>query len=201
MKKLLFITFLALAVLIAGCAPQAPRSAYPAPAAPQPQYAPQYEPLPPQPSQQPATAPSMRYSSEHSLSPNAPNSGVQRTVGGFVGKLITGSYAPLLEYTRQDYANAIIVGRAVVLYFDSGDCTPEFSAMQAVFAGLTTDKVIGFRVWTNSKADADSRIIAKQLSVTTPCTKAILVQGKVVQKSPDAWDKQRFQNEINDIVS
>jgi len=159
---------------------------------------------PPQPGQQPATAPSTRYSPEHSLTPNAPSSGVQRTVGGYVGTVLAGSYSPLLDYNKQDYTNAIIAGKVVVLYFYADwcpVCKAEFPVMQDVFNGLTTDKVVGFRVhFKDSAVDADSTNLAKQFQVPYQHTKVILVSGKQVLKSPEGWDKARYESEIAKVV-
>lgn len=152
----------------------------------------------------PATAPETRYSPDYSTLPAPLSQGVQRTVGGYVGNVLAGSYAPLLEYNKQDYVKALKDGKIVVLYFYASwcpACKAEFPVMQQVFDGLTTDKIVGFRVHFNDpETDDAARALAKQFGVAYQHTKVILVGGKQTLKSPESWDKDRYDSEITKVV-
>lgn len=120
------------------------------------------------------------------------------------GEQLAGTSAPLYEFSQEKYDEALRSGKIIMLYFYASwcpNCKAEFPVMESIFNGLTTDKMIGFRVhYNDDQTDDNARSLAKQFGIAYQHTKVILVNGKQVLKSPEAWDKERYKNEIAKVI-
>jgi len=123
----------------------------------------------------------------------------------FTGTRISGTSAPLLEFTRADYDKAVASGKLVVLYFYANwcpICKAEFPTVQSVFAELATDKVVGFRVnFNDNETTDDEEGLAREHGVPYQHTKVFVKDGSRILKAPDTWDKARYLSEINNALA
>lgn len=119
----------------------------------------------------------------------------------FSGTVLAGTHAPLLDFTQADYEAALASGRLVFLYFYANwcpICREEFPVVQAVFNGLTTDQVVGFRVnFNDDQTDAQEEALAREHGVAYQHTKVMVRSGQRILKSPETWTKERYVTEIN----
>src|SRR3990167_3874553 len=127
------------------------------------------------------------------------------TVMKYSGAVLAGKSAPLLDFTKADYDAALNSDKLVVLYFYANwcpICKAEFPVMQKVFNELSTDNVIGFRVnYNDDQTDNDEKNLAKQFGVAYQHTKVFVKNGQRILKSPEGWDEQRYDTEINKALT
>ncbi len=124
---------------------------------------------------------------------------------GYIGQVLAGTSAPLLDFVKADYEQALHSNKLVVLYFYANwcpICKEEIKNIYPAFNELTTQNVIGFRVnFNDSDTDADEEALAREFGVPYQHTKVFLKNGERVLKSPETWDKARYLSEINKFVS
>lgn len=123
------------------------------------------------------------------------------TMMKYSGAMLAGKSAPLLDFTKADYDAAVKTDKLVVLYFYANwcpICKAEFPIMQKVFNELTTDTVIGFRVnYNDDQTDSDEKNLAREFGVAYQHTKVFVKGGQRTLKSPEGWDENRYDTEIN----
>ncbi|MBI2475771.1 MAG: thioredoxin family protein [Candidatus Taylorbacteria bacterium] len=141
---------------------------------------------------------------ETAMNPST-GSGQEKMMAKYTGAVLAGKSAPLLDFTKADYDEAVKSDKLVVLYFYANwcpICKVEFPLAQAAFNELTTDKVVGFRVnYKDSDTDADEVALARQFGVAYQHTKVFLKNGKQILKAPDSWDNKRYNIEINKAIN
>ena len=119
--------------------------------------------------------------------------------------VLAGKSAPLIDFTKADYDTAVKSDKLVVLYFYANwcpICVAEFPVMQSVFNELTTDKVIGFRVnYNDNQTDDDEKNLAREFGVAYQHTKVFVKNSQKILKSPEGWDENRYNMEINNALT
>ena len=145
----------------------------------------------------------------HSI--NSGPSATQTLVGekkleGYSGSLLAGKSAPLLDFNKADYDAALKTDKLIVLYFYANWCpickNETANALYPAFNELSSDKVIGFRVnYKDNQTDNDETNLAKEFGVAYQHTKVFVKNGTRILKSPEGWDKNRYQNEINKALT
>lgn len=109
--------------------------------------------------------------------------------------------APLLEFVRSDYDEAVKSDGLVVLYFYANwcpICKREIPELYSAFNELDKDGVVGFRVnFDDSDTDGDETNLAREFGVAYQHTKVFLKSGRKILKSPETWDRKRYLEEIN----
>lgn len=127
-----------------------------------------------------------------------------QSVAGYQGKVLAGSSSLFLEFNKTDYEKALSEEKIIFLDFYANwcpICRAEAPAIHEGFEGLTTDKVIGFRInYNDSETDSNEKALAKQFNITYQHTKVILKMGKEVLKSLDSWNKETFSKEIEKVL-
>ena len=128
-------------------------------------------------------------------------SSATKPVPGYQGKVLAGSAAPFLEFSKVDYDKALAEGKIILLDFYANwcpICRSEAPMLHTGFDGLTTDQVIGFRVnYNDSDTDEAEKALARQFNITYQHTKVILKNGQQFSKSLDSWTKEDFDKEIS----
>lgn len=118
----------------------------------------------------------------------------------YQGQRLAGAAAPLLDFVKSDYEQAIASDKLVVLYFYANwcpICVAEFPKMQTTFDGLTNSNVIGFRVnFNDNQTDDDEEQLARQFGVAYQHTKVFVKNGQRILKSPESWEQARYVEEI-----
>ncbi|PIQ91427.1 MAG: hypothetical protein COV70_03830 [Parcubacteria group bacterium CG11_big_fil_rev_8_21_14_0_20_39_22] len=121
--------------------------------------------------------------------------------GSYMGQVLAGSSAPLLDFKEEDYEKAILSDKLVVLYFYANwcpICRAEFPKMQAAFNELQSSEVIGFRVnYNDNQTDDYEENLAREFGVAYQHTKVFIKNGERVLKSPESWEQSRYISEIN----
>lgn len=120
----------------------------------------------------------------------------------YSGAVIAGKSAPLIDFNKADYDEALKTDKLIVLYFYANWCpickVEVSSALYPTFNELTSDKVIGFRVnYNDNQTDNDEVNLAREFGVAYQHTKVFLKNGQRVLKSPESWNKNRYLEEIN----
>ena len=127
------------------------------------------------------------------------------TMMKYSGAMLAGKSAPLLDFTKADYDAALKSDKLIVLYFYANwcpICKAEFPIMQGIFNGLSTDKVIGFRVnYNDDQTDNNEKNLAREFGVAYQHTKVFVKNGIRILKSPESWDKNRYQSEIDKALT
>ncbi|MEK6943266.1 MAG: thioredoxin family protein [Nanoarchaeota archaeon] len=116
------------------------------------------------------------------------------------GNLLAGKTSLYLDFTKEDYNNALKKNKIIVLNFYASWC-PTCKAEQpeafAAFNDMNYENVVGFRVnYKDSDTDADEEALAKEFGIPYQHTKVILKNGQKVAKSLEAWNRQRYLDEI-----
>lgn len=118
----------------------------------------------------------------------------------YKGKILAGTASPYIEFSKDDYENALRENKKILLYFYASwcpICQKEQPEVFAAFSELNDPNLVGFRVnYRDGGDDADEKALAKQFGVAYQHTKVILKDGKQAAKYPDSWDKQRYFDEL-----
>ena len=73
--------------------------------------------------------------------------------------------------------------------------------MEKAFNELSSDKVVGFLVnYNDDQTDDDERNLAREFGVAYQHTKVFLKDGQRILKSPESWNKDRYLNELNNVL-
>ena len=119
----------------------------------------------------------------------------------YVGTILAGISAPLLDFREADYEAAQKTDKLIVLYFYADwcpICRAEFPKMQAAFNELTSADVIGFRVnYKDNFTDSAEEALAREFGIGYQHTKVFVRRGERLLKAPDGWEKARYLSEIN----
>lgn len=123
----------------------------------------------------------------------------------YMGMTLAGTASPLLDFTKADYDKALARGMSVALYFYADwcpICKAEFPVMQEAFDALDSDGVVGFRVnYKDDFTDADEVALAREFGIAYQHTKVLLKGGEQVLKSPESWDRARYDAELAKLAN
>ncbi len=134
----------------------------------------------------------------------APEEAADTTADGYEGQRLAGpDEAPLLAFTESDYRKALTEKKYIVLYFYANwcpICRAEFPMAEAAFDSLETNDIIGFRVnFNDSETDEFEEALAREFGVAYQHTKVILQDGTRILKSPESWDRARYDEELSKL--
>lgn len=122
----------------------------------------------------------------------------------YTGKKVAGTSAPLLEFNQADYDNAIKNGKRVLLMYFADwcpSCQVEKPLAIAAFNETKSDDVVGFLVnFKDTNTSDDETAMAKKFQVPYQHTKVVVsADGQSGDKSPEAWSKDRYIEEIDKL--
>lgn len=119
----------------------------------------------------------------------------------YVGEVLAGGAAPLLDFVSADYEAVKQTDKLILLYFYANWCpickNEIKDALYPAFNELATTDIIGFRVnYNDNETDDAERDLAREFGVAYQHTKVFVRSGKAVLKRPDSWTKDRYLSEI-----
>ena len=123
----------------------------------------------------------------------------------FSGKRLAGKDSPLIDFNKADYDSALKTDKLVVLYFYANWCpvckNEAPNGLEASFNEIEDDKVVGFRVnYRDDETSQDEVDLAREYGIGYQHTKVFIKGKERVLKSPEAWDKKRYLDEIQKYV-
>lgn len=122
----------------------------------------------------------------------------------YSGAVLAGSSSPVIDFNAADY-QAVGQDKLVVLYFYANwcpICRAEVPEMYSAFDELATDKAVAFRVnFNDDDTDSDEVNLARQFGVPYQHTKVFLKNSRVVLKSSESWNKNRYLFEVSKALS
>lgn len=122
----------------------------------------------------------------------------------YSGKVLAGKNAQYLEFNTEDYQKAKAEGNTIFLDFYANWCPVCRAEEPIIYEGfneLESDKVVGFRVnYKDNETSDDEKALAKEFDITYQHTKVILKNGKQVLKTQDTWDKDTFNQELQNVL-
>lgn len=107
------------------------------------------------------------------------------------------------DWNKELFDKAIAEGKTVYLEFSANwcpTCQSQEPHLIAGFAELNDPNVIGFKIHYKDDQTTDEHTsLAKQYGIAYQHTKVVLKNGKQVLKSPEAWAKDRFLEEMRKL--
>ena len=107
------------------------------------------------------------------------------------------------EFNQADYEKAISENRKILLYFYASwcpICRAEQPEVISAFNELNNVGIVGFRVnYKDSDTDSYESNLAEEFGISYQHTKVILVNGDVVLKSLESWNKDKYLEELNKL--
>jgi len=123
----------------------------------------------------------------------------------FQGTVLAGSTSPLLDFKQADYEAVLETDKPILLYFYANWCplckNEVRDATYPAFDAFDMDGLVGFRVnYNDSDTDADEVGLAREFGVAYQHTKVLLKNGDRILKSPEQWTKERYLQEMTDLL-
>jgi len=122
----------------------------------------------------------------------------------FSGNILAGSSSPFLDFNQEDYDAAMNSNKTIVLYFYADWCPlcktevrdSTYPAFNEFGEGL-----VGFQVnWRDSQDTDDEVELARKYGVSSQHTKVFIKNGERVLKTPELWSKERYIQELTDLL-
>ena len=117
--------------------------------------------------------------------------------------LIAGDISKFYDWDKTKFDQAVKDGKTIYLEFTAnwcGICQQQMPHLKAGFDELDDPNVVGFDIHYNDDQTTDEhKALAQQYQITYQHQKVVLKNGKVVLKSPEAWTKDRFLEEMRKI--
>ena len=117
--------------------------------------------------------------------------------------LVGGGVSRYYDWDKAKFDQAVADGKTVYLEF-SADWCPACQAQEpeliAGFAELNDPNVIGFKIhYKDGQSTDEHNALIQQYQIAYQHTKVVLKDGKQVLKSPEAWTKDKFLEEMRKL--
>ncbi len=117
--------------------------------------------------------------------------------------LIGGGASRYYNWDRAKFDQAVAEGKTVYLEF-SADWCPACQAQEpeliAGFAELNNPNVVGFKIhYKDDQSTEEHKALIEEYQIAYQHTKIVLKDGKQVLKSPEAWTKDKFLEEMRKL--
>ena len=117
--------------------------------------------------------------------------------------LIGGGTSRYYNWDKAMFDKAVAEGKTVYLEFSAdwcGICQKQEPHLIAAFSELNDPNVVGFKIhYKDDQTTPEHAALAQQYQIAYQHTKVILKNGKQVLKSPEAWTKDKFLQEMRSL--
>ena len=117
--------------------------------------------------------------------------------------LVGGGVSRYYDWDKTKFDQAVADGKTVYLEFSANwcpVCQNQEPQLIAGFAELNDPNVVGFKIHYNDDQTTDEhKALIQQYQIAYQHTKVVLKDGKQVLKSPEAWTKDRFIDEMRKL--
>ncbi len=118
--------------------------------------------------------------------------------------LIAGDISKYYDWDKTKFDQAVAEGKTIYLEFSAnwcGICQKQEPHLKAAFAELDDPDVVGFKIhYKDDQTTDEHNALAQQYQIVYQHTKVVLKDGKQVLKSPEAWEKDRFLEEMRKLA-
>lgn len=122
-----------------------------------------------------------------------------------LGATLAGKKSYFYAFSKDEYEKALKSEKIVFIDFYANwcpICRAESPELVKGFNSLDSENVIGFRVHFNDEeTGSEEKALAQELGVTYQHTKVIFKNGKVILKSLEEWNSERFLKEVETILN
>ena len=117
--------------------------------------------------------------------------------------LIGGDISKYYDWDKAKFDQAVAEGKTIYLEFSAnwcGICQKQEPHLKAAFAELDDPNVVGFKIhYKDDQTTEEHNQLAQQYQIAYQHTKVILKNGQIVKKSPEAWEKDKFLEEMRKL--
>lgn len=117
--------------------------------------------------------------------------------------LIAGTVSKYFEWDKNRFEQAIKGRKTIYLEFSANwcnTCKAQNEHLKAGFGELNNPDIVGFKIhYKDDQTTQEMEEMARQYGIAYQHTKVILKNGKVVLKSPEAWEHTRFLDEMKKL--
>jgi thiol-disulfide isomerase/thioredoxin len=117
--------------------------------------------------------------------------------------LIGGGVSRYYTWDKTKFDKAVSEGKTVYLEFSANwcpACQSQEPQLIAGFAELNDPAVVGFKIhYKDDQSTSESQALIEQYQVPYQHYKVILRNGQIIKRSPEAWTKDRFLEEMRKL--
>lgn len=120
------------------------------------------------------------------------------------GTVLSGGQTPVIAFNQADYEKALAANKTIVLTFYANWCPTckkqEVGFLEAM-QEINDPNVVAFRVnYRDTETDDAEEDLARKFGISVQHSKVILQNGQQVVKSPEFWEKDRYLQEVNNLL-
>ena len=116
---------------------------------------------------------------------------------------IAGDVSKYYHWNNELFEQANEEGKLIYLEFSANwcpICKQQEKDLVAAFETLDNPNVIGFKIpYKDSETTDEHTALARKYGIAYQHTKVIIKDGKILLKSPEAWNTERFLTEVNQL--
>jgi len=117
--------------------------------------------------------------------------------------LIGGGVSRYYDWDKAKFDQAVADGKTIYLEFSANWCAicqKQEPHLIAGFAELNDPNVVGFKIhYKDDQTTSEHQSLTEQYQIAYQHTKVVLKDGQQVLKSPEAWNKDKFLEEMGKL--